>query len=43
MKKDNRQNLTTKLAYIAGFIDGEGCVRIKKSGQSGIFFQILFR
>lgn len=31
MKKDNRQNLTTKLAYIAGFVDGEGCIRIKKS------------
>lgn len=31
MKADKRLNITTKLAYLAGFFDGEGCVRIKKS------------
>lgn len=35
MKVDKRNNLTTRLAYIAGFIDGEGCVRIKKSNKNG--------
>lgn len=35
MKVDKRNNLTTRLAYIAGFIDGEGCIRIKKSNKSG--------
>ena len=34
MKVDKRRSLTTKLAYIAGFVDGEGCVRIKKGTAS---------
>jgi hypothetical protein len=41
--KDNRQNLTTKLAYIAGFIDGEGCIRIKKSNQSSNSYYITLQ
>jgi len=40
MKIDKRNHLTTKLAYIAGFIDGEGCIRIKKSNQSGNSYYI---
>lgn len=35
MKIDKRNNLTTRLAYIAGFVDGEGCIRIKKSNKTG--------
>ncbi|MCA1565840.1 MAG: LAGLIDADG family homing endonuclease [Acidobacteria bacterium] len=31
MKADGRRNITTKLAYLAGFFDGEGCIRIKRS------------
>lgn len=31
MKADKRYNITTNLAYLAGFFDGEGCIRIKKS------------
>jgi len=41
--KDKRQNLSTKLAYIAGFVDGEGCIRIKKSNQSGNSYYITFQ
>ncbi len=41
--KDKRQKLSTKLAYIAGFVDGEGCVRIKKSNQSGNSYYITFQ
>lgn len=33
--KNGRNTITAKIAYIAGFFDGEGCVRIKKSNQSG--------
>ena len=43
MKKDNRRNLTTWLAYIAGFIDGEGCIRIKKSNQSGNSYYVTLQ
>ena len=35
MKWNKKFNLTTKLAYIAGFVDGEGCIRIKKSNKQG--------
>lgn len=31
MKTDNRRNLTSQMAYLAGFFDGEGCIRLKKS------------
>jgi len=40
MKIDKRNHLTTRLSYIAGFIDGEGCIRIKKSNQSGNSYYI---
>lgn len=43
MKIDKRNHLTTKLSYIAGFVDGEGCVRIKKSNQSGSSYYITFQ
>lgn len=31
MKADKRHNISTELAYLAGFFDGEGCIRIKKA------------
>ena len=40
MKKDNRRNLTTQMAYIAGFIDGEGCIRLKQSDRKGQRFYV---
>lgn len=43
MKTDKRQHITTKLAYIAGFVDGEGCIRIKKSNQSGDSYYLTFQ
>lgn len=33
--KHGRETITTKIAYIAGFFDGEGCIRIKKANQKG--------
>jgi len=33
--KSGKQTITNDVAYIAGFFDGEGCVRIKKSNQGG--------
>jgi len=35
MKWNKKFNLTTKIAYIAGFVDGEGCIRIKHSNKQG--------
>lgn len=43
MKLDSRRNLTSRMAYIAGFIDGEGCIRIKKSNQSGNSYYITLQ
>ena len=33
--KKGRNTVTSKIAYIAGFFDGEGCIRIKKANQGG--------
>lgn len=33
--KDGKITITSKIAYIAGFFDGEGCVRIKHASQKG--------
>lgn len=33
--KDGKKTITTQIAYIAGFFDGEGCVRIKEASQKG--------
>ncbi len=33
--KDGRETITSTIAYIAGFFDGEGCIRIKKANQGG--------
>lgn len=32
--RDKRKNITTDIAYIAGFFDGEGCIRIKETPSS---------
>jgi len=33
--KKGRTTITNDVAYIAGFFDGEGCVRIKQANQGG--------
>lgn len=42
MKTDNRRNLTSQMAYLAGFFDGEGCVRLKRSyqGQNNFYLTV---
>ena len=35
-----RNTITTDIAYIAGFFDGEGCIRIKKASQGGNSYYI---
>lgn len=39
--KHGRETVTTKIAYIAGFFDGEGCVRIKQSNQHGNSYYVI--
>ena len=38
--KQGRNTITNDVSYIAGFFDGEGCIRIKKSNQSGNSYYI---
>ena len=33
--KKGKNTITNDVAYIAGFFDGEGCVRIKRASQGG--------
>ena len=33
--KQGKKTITNDIAYIAGFFDGEGCVRIKRANQGG--------
>lgn len=39
--KDGKITITSKIAYIAGFFDGEGCVRIKEANQGGNSFYVI--
>lgn len=39
--KNGRETITSKIAYIAGFFDGEGCIRIKKANQGGNSYYII--
>lgn len=39
--KNGRKTITTRVAYIAGFFDGEGCIRIKKANQGGNSYYII--
>lgn len=42
MKIINGKNtITSEIAYIAGFFDGEGCVRIKKANQGGNSYYLI--
>jgi len=36
-----RNTITTEIAYIAGFFDGEGCVRIKQANQGGNSYYVI--
>ena len=38
--KKGRTTITSRVAYIAGFFDGEGCIRIKKASQKGDSYYI---
>lgn len=38
--KNGRNTVTNDIAYIAGFFDGEGCIRIKQANQGGNSFYI---
>lgn len=38
--KNGKFTITSKVAYIAGFFDGEGCIRIKHSSQRGNCFYV---
>ena len=38
--KKGRATLTNDIAYIAGFFDGEGCIRIKQANQGGNSYYI---
>lgn len=39
--KNGKITITSKIAYIAGFFDGEGCVRIKEANQGGNSFYVI--
>lgn len=39
--KHGRETITSRIAYIAGFFDGEGCVRIKEANQGGNSFYVI--
>lgn len=39
--KDGKETITSKIAYIAGFFDGEGCVRIKESNRGGNSYYVI--
>ena len=38
--KHGRRTVTSDVAYIAGFFDGEGCIRIKRANQGGNSYYI---
>lgn len=39
--KKGRKTITSEIAYIAGFFDGEGCIRIKKANQKGNSYYVI--
>lgn len=42
MKVTNgRETITAKISYIAGFFDGEGCVRLKQSNQNEHSYYVI--
>lgn len=38
---NGKETITAKIAYIAGFFDGEGCVRIKEANQGGNSYYVI--
>ena len=38
---NNKLNITTDIAYIAGVFDGEGCVRLKKANKDGHSYYLI--
>lgn len=38
---NGRNTITTEISYIAGFFDGEGCVRIKQANQGGNSYYVI--
>jgi LAGLIDADG-like domain len=38
---NGRQTITATIAYIAGFFDGEGCVRLKQSNQNEHSYYVI--
>lgn len=36
-----KKTITTEIAYISGFFDGEGCVRIKQANQRGNSYYVI--
>lgn len=38
--KDGRNTITSEIAYLSGFFDGEGCIRIKKPTTGNQFYVI---
>ena len=38
--KKGKNTITNDVAYIAGFFDGEGCIRIKRASQGGNSYYI---
>ena len=41
--KHGRKTITNDIAYIAGFVDGEGCIRIKRANQGGNSYYVTFQ
>lgn len=39
--KHGRETITSKIAYIAGFFDGEGCIRIKEANKGKDSFYVI--
>lgn len=39
--KNGKITITSKIAYIAGFFDGEGCIRIKQANQRGNSYYVI--
>lgn len=38
--KQGKKTITNDVAYIAGFFDGEGCVRLKQASQGGNSYMV---
>jgi len=41
--KHGRRTITNDIAYIAGFVDGEGCIRLKRANQGGNSYYVTLQ